>query len=288
MKINKIAVADSTYLSPLASLAVPPKQLHILGTLPQARRPSIAIVGTRKPTAYGREVTELFARQLAMRGIIVISGLAIGVDSIAHRTALEAKGTTLAILANALPAIYPASNRQLADAIIASGGAVISEHGPDDHYVVGKWSFLERNRLVSGLADAILITEASASSGTLNTASHALEQGKDVFVVPGNITSPSSLGCNTLIKQGAIPVTSPEDILEIVSPSQHTLSQSSLPLGDTALENAIIRLISDGMRDGDSLQQSLDIPIAELNAALTMMELRGLVRSLGASRWTLR
>lgn len=287
MKINKIAVADSTYLSPLASLAVPPKQLHILGTLPQARRPSIAIVGTRKPTTYGREVTELFARQLAMRGIIVISGLAIGVDSIAHRTVLEANGTTLAVLANALPAIYPASNRQLADAIIASGGSVISEHGPDDHYVVGKWSFLERNRLVSGLADAILITEASASSGTLNTASHALEQGKDVFVVPGNITSPSSLGCNTLIKQGATPVTSPDDIIEILLPHQ-AKSQSAASLGQTPIEQKIIEHISAGVRDGDQLLGILSIEVAELNTALTMMEMNGTIKSFGSNQWGLR
>lgn len=160
-----------------------------MGNLPEHRRPSIAIIGTRKPTAYGRQVTEMFASQLASKGVIIVSGLALGVDAIAHQATLDSGGTTIAVLANALPDIRPMTNRYLGEQIVARGGAIISEM--DETKPLGKWSFLERNRLVAGIADAILITEASSRSGTLNTAARALEQGKDVFVVPGNITSPA-------------------------------------------------------------------------------------------------
>ena len=288
MKINKIALSDSEYLTPLTMIDQPPKNITVLGTLPGQRLSTVAVIGTRKPTAYGTEVTEAFARALAQRGVVIISGLALGVDAIAHRAALDAGGTTIGVVANALPDIYPVTNRQLGTQMIEKGGAVISEHGPEDHYQVGKWSFLERNRIVAGLSDAILITEASASSGTINTASHALTQGKDVFVIPGNITSPSSAGCNNLIKQGATPVTTPDDILDILLPRPKKSSQSALPFGDTPLENDIIALIHSGVRDGDMIQQQLDIPVHELNAALTMMELRGITASLGANQWTLR
>ena len=168
----------------------------------------------------------------------------------------------------------------------------MSEHSTDDTepYILGRWSFLERNRLVSGLADAVLITEASARSGTLNTAAHALTQGKDVFVVPGNITSPQSAGCNALIKQGATPVTSLDDILSVVAPESMPdarTDQTKLPLGSTPAETAIIEQLAQGIRDGDQLQKTTQLPATEFNTALTMLELTGAIRSLGANQWTL-
>jgi DNA processing protein len=149
------------------------------------------------------------------------------------------------------------------------------------------YRFLERNRIVSGLSDAIIITEAAARSGTLNTAAHALEQGREVFVVPGNITSPLSSCCNALLKQGASPVTCAEDILEAIAP-QLLEPQAILPLGSNPLETSIIELLQSGMRDGDALVQQLSIPAAEFNQALTMLELAGTVRALGGNQWTLR
>jgi DNA processing protein len=145
----------------------------------------------------------------------------------------------------------------------------------------------ERNRLVSGLSDAILITEASARSGTLNTASHALSQGKEVFVVPGNITSPSSAGCNALLKQGATPVTEASDIFNVIAPDLLTV-QNSLALGNNNLETQIINLLNSGLRDGEQIQHEIQVETSEFNTALTMLELSGTVRSLGANQWTLR
>lgn len=287
MKINKVRPTDHPYLQQLAEIPKPPQELYYFGVLPKHRVPTVAIIGTRKPTAYGREVTTQLAKELAQKGTVIVSGLALGVDAIAHRATTEVNGVAIAVLGNALPDIRPATNRQVARDILLAGGAIISEHSADDNYVTGKWSFLERNRLVAGLADAVLITEASASSGTLHTAARALEQGKEVFVVPGNITSPMSVGCNQLIKQGATPVTCADDILSVINPvSIH--SQAVLPLGANQLETDIIRLIKSGIRNGDELQASLGVNASDLSVALTMLEVNGAIRSLGANQWSLR
>ena len=256
-----------------------------MGKLPSERKPTVAIVGTRKPTTYGKEVTHKLAYELASRGVIIVSGLALGVDGLAHRAALEAGGTTIAVLGNGLPSIYPASHRGLAKDILDKGGALLSEYEPETP--ARNYRFLERNRLISGLADAVIITEAAARSGTLNTARYALEQGKDIFVVPGNITSPLSAGCNSLLKQGASPVTKAKDILEIIAP-QALKAQTILPLGTTPLESDIIRLLQKGVRDGDELQRQSKASAAEFGQTLTMMEITGVIRGLGANQWTLR
>ncbi|HEY1085250.1 MAG TPA: DNA-processing protein DprA [Candidatus Saccharimonadales bacterium] len=285
MKINRISPQDSPYLQILHSIAKPPQSLSYIGSLPEQRQPSVAIVGTRKPTTYGKEVTHMLAYELAKRGVIIVSGLALGVDSIAHRAALEAGGTTLAVLGCGLPRIYPSSHKALAEQIVKEGGAVLSEYQENEqarpHY------FLERNRLVSGLSDAVIITEAASRSGTLNTAMHALEQGKEVFVVPGNITSPMSIGCNQLIKQGATPISSSSEVLEVIAPTLAE-TQTTLPLGNSPLESNVIALIAEGTRDGDDLQQKLNISATALSTTLTMLELAGTIRSLGANQWTIR
>lgn len=233
MKINQISPKSHNFLQIIDAIVLMPKRLYYIGTLPEHRLPTVAIVGTRKPTAYGTEVTAKIAGDLARRGVVIISGMALGIDAIAHRAALEAGGTTIAVQANGLDKLTPATNRQLGEDIIKRGGAIISEYEPN--VPARDFQFLERNRIVSGLADAVLITEAAARSGTLNTAKHALEQGKEVFVVPGNITSPLSAGCNSLLKQGATPVTCAEDILEVVAP-ELLQPQTQLALGDNALQ----------------------------------------------------
>lgn len=285
MKINQIRPQDNKFTQIITSIAQVPKTLYYIGELPTERRPTVAIVGTRKPTRYGVEVTQRFAGELASKGVVVISGLALGVDAIAHRAALDAGGTTLAMQANGLAKLAPSSNRQLGEDIVQSGGAIISEYAPDESPRL--WRFLERNRIVSGLSDAILITEASAQSGTMSTAKHALEQGREVFVVPGNITSPLSMGCNLLIKQGALPVTRVEDILEVIAP-QLLKPQTQLALGDNPAQTTILQHLQAGVRDGDELQQLAGIPAGDFASELTMMEISGLVRSLGANQWTVR
>lgn len=284
-KINQIRPQDNKFTQILKNIAVVPKTLYYIGNLPAERLPAVAIVGTRKPTRYGVEVTEMLAGELARKGIIIVSGLALGIDAIAHRAALEASGTTIAVQANGLASIRPLTNRQLGEDIIIQGGAIISEYEPNT--VPFQSQFLERNRIVSGLSDAVLITEASARSGTLNTARHALEQGREVFVVPGNITSPSSAGCNVLLRQGATPVTKVEDILEVIAPHLLT-AQSQLALGDNAAQTAIIAQLQAGVRDGDELQKRSGVNAGEFAMELTMLEINGTVRALGANQWTLR
>ena len=285
MKSNRISTDESEYLQILASIVKRPEILHYVGTLPVSRLPSVAIVGTRRPSAYGKEVTHRLSFDLAKRGVVIVSGLALGVDAIAHSAALEAGGTTIAVLGNGLPMIQPASNRGLAESIVKGGGAILSEYAENEnarpHY------FLERNRLVAGLADAIIITEAATRSGTLNTAAHALEQGKDIFVVPGNITSPLSRGCNALLKQGARVVTSYQDVLDIIAPTLEA-TQTLLPLGQNELESQIIALLAGGMRDGEAVIAACGVPITQFNTALTMLELAGSVRALGGNQWTIR
>ncbi len=262
-----------------------PKRLYYIGILPAERSPTVAIVGTRKPTAYGKEVTTQIAGDLARRGVVIVSGLALGVDGLAHRAALDVGGVTIAVQANGLTQLYPSTHRQLGIDIVTNNGAIISEYEPG----VGArdFQFLARNRIVSGLSDAVLITEASARSGTLNTARHALEQGKEVFVIPGNITSPLSAGCNALLKQGATPVTCADDILEVIAP-ELLRPQAQLALGNNPLQTQIIQLLQSGIRDGDELQIQSDGSAGEFASELTMMEIDGTVRSLGANQWTLR
>ena len=289
MEINRIRPDEHIFTQRLASIANPPKSLCFMGKLPTSGAPVVAIVGSRKPSAYGREVTEQLAGDLAKAGCIIVSGLALGIDGIAQKAALEAGGTVIGVIPNELPDISPQTNYKLAMNIIKNGGAILSEWKKGDGKVVNRWSFLERNRLVSGLADAVIITEAAERSGTLNTAAHALSQGRDVFAVPGNITSPLSAGCNALLKQGAYPATEAKDILQIIAPEQlKKPDQSQLPLGSSPEETIIINLIASGVRSGDQLQQQSGLSASNFSTALTMLEINGVIKPLGANNWMLK
>ena len=274
MKINRISPQSNKFLQIIVSIAKTPEKLYFIGKLPDKRIPTVAIVGSRKPTAYGKEVTYQLAYDLARHGVIIVSGLALGIDSIAHRAALDAGGITLAVLANGVDIIYPATHKSLAKDILAQNGAIISEYEPGVH--AREFQFLERNRIVSGLSDAIIVTEAAARSGTLSTVMHALEQGREVFVVPGNITSPLSAGCNNLIKQGAHPITCAQDVLEIIAP-ESLRPQTLLPLGSTPLESKIISLLQSGIRDGDELQTQSNVKASDFSGTITMMEISGTI-----------
>ncbi len=285
MKINKISPHSHKYLQIIDTIAKCPETLYFIGKLPEKRRPTVAIVGSRKPTAYGREVTYQLAFDLAKQGIIIVSGLALGVDGIAHRATLDAGGITLAVLANSVDSIYPSTHINLSKDIIKGGGAMISEYEPITE--ARDFQFLERNRIVSGLSDAVIVTEAASRSGTLSTVMHALEQGREVFVVPGNITSPMSAGCNNLIKQGAHPITCAQDVLEIIAPDL-LQPQTSLALGSNPQESKIISLLQSGIRDGDELQLLSELDASEFSMTLTTMEISGTIRALGGNQWTLR
>lgn len=291
MKIKKISPKEHDFTHKLGEIATPPERLFYIGELPDASyRHVVSIVGTRKPSSYGKEVTYKLAYELAKKGFVIVSGLALGVDAIAHQATLDAGGTTIAVIATPLPDISPRTNLQLARQIVARGGAIISEGQEGDTLPLGRFSWPMRNRLVSGLSEGVIITEAAAKSGTLNTAAHALSQGREVLVVPGNITSPLSAGCNNLLRQGATPVLEVEDILQTIAPEMisPTSKQTVLLLGDTPAENALLKLLVDGVRDGEKLQQLSELSAAEFSTTLTMLEINGLIRPLGANQWTIR
>jgi DNA processing protein len=282
MKINKIIPDDNKFLQIATNIAKPPKSLYFLGRLPENRSPTVAIVGTRRPTAYGKEVGYRLAYDLAKQGVVVLSGLALGMDTIAHKAALDAGGITIAVLAGGLDSIHPPSNRDLAIKILQNGGTLISEYAPGETSFPG--NFIARNRIVTGLSDGLLVVEASAKSGTMHTANFALEQGKPVMAVPGNITSPMSQGCNNLIRSGAKPIQEAKDVLDELGLIASD-AQTKLPLAENANEHAILKLIAAGIRDGDEIQMKSGLSPSEYNQTLTMLEITGKIRPLGSNQW---
>jgi DNA processing protein len=285
MDFKQFKYTDKSYPSKLRQLAQPPKRIYASSELEELlARPCVAIVGSRKVTSYGRVVTDKLARELASCGITIISGLALGVDSIAHSSAVEAGGQTVAVLPTPLSRIYPSSHRGLANQIVNGHGALISEY--DDNSFVGKINFIARNRIIAALSDAVIITEAALKSGSLHTARFALELGREVMAVPGNITSPTSEGCNNLIKQGAIPVTSAEDVIFALK-LELTNSKPQRVDGTTDKEKTILELLAGGEHDGVQLLEKSKLTVSDYNQAMTMLELNGSVRSLGANNWTI-
>lgn len=287
MKINSISPLNHKYLQIVGSIAKVPKIVHVYGELPMTRQLSVAIVGSRRPTSYGTQVALELAEKLSRKGIVIISGLAYGIDAIAHKGALNVGGPTIAVLASGLNAVYPRGHAGLAENIVRSGGALLSEYAHDA--LPMKYHFLERNRLVSGLADAVIVVEAGERSGTLSTVNHALEQGREVFAVPGPITSPQSVGPNRLIQQGAHPVLSVDDILAVIAPHLLTTARSAQPLSHTYEGDArtILTLIESGADHGEVLLASSQLTPSAYFTTMTMLEVDGVIRSIGGNRWAL-
>lgn len=298
LKNNEIRPQEADFTEVLESIALAPKMLYFYGKMPENRlkmdgsggleRPkTLAIVGTRKPTRYGEGIAYELAKEAAKRGAVVVSGMAFGIDAAAHRGALDGGGVTVAVLGTPIDYIYPRAHRGLAERIIESGGCVMSELAPGAEYFP-KTTFLQRNRLISGLADVVVVPEAAERSGSLNTAAHALEQGRDLFVVPGDIQRAMSKGCNKLIKQGAEPYTEVEDVLRVLFPMKkgRKLKQEKL-IGDDEVETKILQGLDVGLDDGDEIMDKLGISAAEFSCAMTMLEIKGRVMALGANRWRL-
>ena len=290
-KINQISPLEANFTEVLEHIALKPKILYFYGKIPENVVKTVAIVGSRHNTRYGEEIAYKLAHELGKNGVVVVSGLAFGIDGIAHRGCLDAGGTTVAVLGTPINHVYPKAHLPLAAEIIEKGGAVISEYAPDTK-VFMRTSFLERNRLISGLADIVVIVEAAERSGTLNTAAHALDQGKTVFAVPGNITSPCSKGCNNLIRQGAIPYTEPDDVLRELFPEKFTkrrkdISRIDQICGDSVEETAILRALAAGITDGAKIAEQMALLPEAFNQAITMLELKSQVRALGANHWGL-
>jgi len=243
----------------------------------------VAIVGTRRASAYGKEVTRWLARTLARSGITIVSGLARGIDAEAHRAALEAGGRTIAALGCGIDRVYPSEHRKLASEIVESG-ALVSDY-PLGTEPEGK-NFPPRNRIISGLSLGVLIPEAGKGSGALITADYAAEQGRDVFAVPGSVLMHGSGGTNALIQDGAKVVLGPEDILEelnLAMVAEQAEARQVLPADET--EAALLTHLSAEPTHVDDLQQQLGIPIAQVTSTLALMELKGMVRQVGGMKY---
>jgi DNA processing protein len=286
LKVNTLTLSDPSYPETLKHISGVPKQLFWSGANPAQwlGLPKVAVVGSRKISPYGREATNKITSELAQAGVAIISGLAFGVDAAAHQATIEAGGTAIAVLPTPVEDIHPVSNQQLAKKIIEQGGTLISEY--ENGAVIHKNNFIERNRIVSGLSDVLLITEAAINSGSLHTARFALEQGKTVMAVPGNITSPTSEGCNNLIKSGAIPATEAKDIFFALNINPEKAKQSRAFSG-SALEQKVFELIREGRGAQEEIAVVSKLDGPAINSALTMLEINGYIRSLGAGNWTI-
>lgn len=283
-KINQFLLHKHYYLQITQGIANMPKSLYVIGDLPAIRKPTVVIIGTRKPSSYGQEVAYQLAYDLAKRGVVIVSGLALGVDAIAHKAALDAGGTTIAVMPCGLDNIQPRTNYNLAERIVQNGGALVSEYSVG--HPIYLRNFIQRNRIVAAIADGTLVIEAAAKSGTLHTAGFALDYGRPVMAVPGAITNPMSSGTNQLIATGARLITSAVDVLNEIGAMQPA-KQAQLPLASTPQEAIIIKLIATGTRSAEDLQQQSTLPPAEFAQTLTMLEISGIVRPLGNNKWAL-
>ncbi len=283
LEVTMLTLEDPDYPRPLRNIADPPPVLYLRGELLPGDELAVAVVGTRMPTVYGRQAAELFARGLAENGVTVVSGLAKGIDTHAHRAALEGGGRTLAVLGSGLDIIYPGENRKLA-AEIAERGAVVSEFplGTQPDGV----NFPRRNRIISGLSLASLVVEAGETSGALITAEFALEQGRDVFAVPGNIFSPASRGPNRLISEGAKPACELRDLLEelnLETAVEQREARGAIPESET--EVAVLRCLGHEPLHIDEIRRAVCLPMAVVSSTLTMLELKGLARQAGGMNY---
>ena len=315
-KINQIAPLEADFTEVLDAIALKPKMLYFRGKMPEnvlknastgaseggekvgkngqkvvkVRPKTVAVVGSRHNTRYGEEVAYKLGYELGRRGIVVVSGLAYGIDTIAHRGCLDAGGVTVAVLGTAIDNIYPKAHLSVAERIVETGGAIISEYAPGDNPITS-YSFLERNRLIAGLSDIVVVVEAAVKSGSLNTATHALAQGREVFAVPGCINAPYSQGCNKLIAQGAHPYTEPMDVIRMLLPeeevAEHQKARRAKLVGDTDVETGILTALAAGCRSGEQVMTVAKMPPEVFNQGVTILEIKGRVRALGANNWAL-
>ena len=287
-KIQVLTIRDKNYPKLLKEIYDPPQLLYFKGTLENLNEYALAVVGTRKTTSYGRQVAPQIVKDLAQNGIIIVSGLALGIDALAHKAALEVGGITIAVLGSGLAreSIYPRANLRLSDEIIANGGALISEYPITAPPL--KQNFPHRNRIISGLSLGTLVIEAPETSGALITAKCALDQNRDVFATPGSIYNPTSTGPNNLIKMGAKPVTSASDILDALNIGQisHVIQTRKI-IPDTREEEILLKFLSHEHIHIDRMVQLAGLDAATINSTLTMMEMKGKIRNLGGMNYVL-
>ncbi len=274
-----IKKTDPDYPEKLKRYVNMPSGFYLKGSLPDPAKKSVAIVGARKCSSYGEQAARYFARTLASNGVQIISGLATGIDSYAHKGCLEGGGSTFAVLGCGVNIIYPKSNSMLYKSILDKGGGLISEYDLTSPAL--PFNFPTRNRIISALSDALLIVEARIKSGSLITASYALEQGIPIFVVPGKITDSLSAGTNSLLMQGAYPALSPDDILYELGIRREKKEEKNIsPLHDPSFsktEKQILKSISDTPLPLDNICQMCNLDIAKVSTILLQLELKGAI-----------
>ena len=287
--VNVVTVADAHYPRNLKTIPSPPLLLYVMGTLKAADALSVALVGTRRASIYGLNASERLAADLARRGATVVSGLALGVDTAAHRGALKALGRTIAVIGSGLATIYPPGNADLAREI-AANGAVVSEFPM--LYPVEAGNFPRRNRIISGLSLGVVVVEAGRRSGALITARWAGEQGREVMAVPGRIDAPTSQGANRLLRDGAAIVTSAEDILGQLGPLDQPVATDfgdviqppELSLSDIEWQ-VVNELETSEPRIVDEIVARTGLPVSTVSSVLLILQTRGLVRQLVGARF---
>lgn len=287
-KIKTLTIDDAAYPKLLKQIYDPPLLIYYRGQLEAFNDFSLAIVGTRKFTHYGQQVTEKITSELTANGLTIVSGLALGIDALAHAAAVDAGGKTIAVLGCGLDqqSIYPWQNRYLADKIEAHGGIVLSE------YPLGtmplKQHFPQRNRLISGLSLGVLVIEAGEKSGSIITAMHALEQNRDVFAIPGNIYSAYSTGTNSLIKLGAKLVASAKDIIESLDLAEAaSFIENKKIIPESAEEKLILDRLNYEPVYIDELVRLTKLDASTINSTLTVMEMKGMIKNLGGLQYVL-
>lgn len=283
--ITALTWDDPAYPGPLRNIADPPFVLYVRGQLLAKDEWALAVVGTRSASVYGKEVTRSLVSGLAAAGVTIVSGLAMGIDTQAHQSAIDAGGRTIAVLGCGVDILYPQQNARLGQAIL-NNGAIVSEFPVGTQPESG--NFPRRNRIISGLSLGVLMVEGGVQSGARITIDYALEQGRETFAVPGNIFNRGSEGPNQLIQQGAKLITGIGDILEELNLTmvvQHTEAKSIIPESPT--EAALLKHLSAEPVHIDDLGRSVGLAPAELSSTLTMMELKGQVRQVGGMNYVI-
>jgi DNA processing protein len=304
-QVTLLTLADADYPKTLRWIVDPPVVLYVRGQFMSSHQLAVAVIGSRNPSAYGKMSALRFSRALAERGYTVVSGLARGIDSLAHQGALQAGGQTLAVLGSGINVIYPPENRRLYERI-CSQGVVLSEF--PFHTKPDRWNFPRRNRIISGLCLGTLVIEATANSGSLHTARHALDQGREVFAVPGRIDDVNSQGTNGLIKKGAKLVETIDDILEELPEAVRTLAQhlrevevplethetqrtrvtELVPVDLNPQESQVLASLSVAETHIDTISERTQLPVHVVAGILLTLELRELVQQFPGKRFARR
>lgn len=286
--IQILTLGQKNYPKLLAEIYSPPILLYFRGRLTGKNEYNIAIIGSRKYTSYGQQAAAQIARDLAEARFTIVSGLALGIDAIAHEATLSAHGRTIAVLGSGLDrqSIYPSANRYLADKIVAADGAVISE------FPLGtpplKHHFPQRNRIIAGLSLGTVVIEASDKSGALITAQYALDQNREVFALPGSIYSSQSIGPNKLIKQGAKTITSAHDIIETLDLAQvANFIENKKIIPESAEETAIITHLTHEPIHINDIIRLTGLDTSLINSTLVIMEMKGMIKNLGGMKYVL-